>query len=338
MKKVLLIVFGSVAAVGLVLAIVGFAMGGWFGSLIFDRGRVLYGERQEVTDIGEAPAWARNWRNTWQIFGWGDWRDFDYDWGYSSDTSIGTQETTDSISAPFTQEGSSVRVDIEIDAGYLTVQTGDEWGLEVKGPLAVTSEMEDGEWKLESKTNLDNIRSSSQNWGSRPRFYHNGVDVTTEYILTLPKNVGELDVSLAIGLVEIEGLVMDKGDFSVDMGKMDLRDCEATKADLSADMGAIEATGFTSKLCSLNVSMGSIEYEGDVTERLEADCDMGSIRCTVSDPGEYGYEVNVGLGAITIGGANKAHPFSDTDKSSNTHLTPFYDLECEMGAIEVMFS
>lgn len=338
MKKVLLIVFGSIAALGLVLAIVGFAMGGWFGSLIFSQGRVLYGEREQITDIGEAPVWARNWKNTWQMFGWRDWQDYDYDWGEDYASDAGALETTDHIDAPFTQAGSAVKVDIEIDAGYLTIQTGDNWGLEVRGPLAITSEMKEGEWKLESRVDLDHIRTSSEDWSGRPRFYQGGVDVTTEYILTLPESVGELDVNLALGLVEIEGLVMDEGDFSVDMGKMEVWDCEAARADFSVDMGAIRTEGFASKLCSLNVNMGSIEYEGEVTERLEADCDMGSIRCELSDPGEYGYSVDVGLGAVTIDGAGTAHPFSGTETSANTHLTPFYDLECDMGAIDVVFN
>lgn len=331
MKKVLLIVFGSVAAVGIVLAIIGFAMGGWLGSLVFRNGQMSYENRHSQVDIGNAPGWFAGRSGSW--YGWG-WNTLD-DGDWSASGAMNT-EVTDSIDAPFTQAGNAAKVDIEIDAGYLTIQTGDEWNLEVRGPLAVTSEVEEGVWKLESKTNLDNIRTSSENWESRPRFYKDGVDITTDYILTVPEDMGELEASLDMGVMTVNGINMQRSDLQLDLGLMKVDGCTADRAAFTVDLGAAEITDFTARECTMDVNLGSIDYEGDVTELLDADCDLGGINCTLADPGEYGYDLKVGLGGISIDGQDMAYTTKDT-VSGNPGTLPRYVLECDMGGIEINF-
>lgn len=331
MKKVLLIVFGSVAAVGIVLAIIGFAMGGWLGSIVFRNGFMSYENRHNQVEIGDAPGWFGNRNGQWYGFGWND-----YDSGDWTNSAAMNTEVTDSIDAPFTQAGSGAKVDIEIDAGYLTVKTGDEWGLEVRGPLAVTSTVEEGVWKLESRADLDNIRTSSENWESRPRFYKNGVDVTTDYILTVPADMGELEASLDMGVMTVNGVTMQKSDLQLDLGLMQVNGCTADRAEFTVDLGAAEIMDFTARECKMDVNLGSIDYEGDVTELLDADCDHGGINCTLADPGEYGYELKVGLGGISIDGQDMAYTTKDTN-SGNPGTLPMYRLECDMGGIEIHF-
>lgn len=334
MKKTLLIVFGSIAAAGLALGIIGFALGGWFGSVVFSSGRMYYAEHGRQVALADAPAWMRHWNGTWQLFGWNDaWPE---DWEGAAQDEAVIAEPGEFTAAPFAA-GDDVKVDIEIDAGYLTIQEGDEWGLEVRGPLAATARVEDGVWKIESKANLDNIRTSSQDWNARPRFYRGGEDVTTDYILTLPRDVGALDAELGMGVVSASGLAMQKADFTLSLGLMKVKDSTAEKADFHVDLGAAEVKDFTAVNCELSADLGSIEYTGDVTGTLEADCELGAINCTLKRPASYGYDLEVGLGAITIDGNSGVVTGQGSVKSPGGDERPLYKLKCDLGAIDIAF-
>lgn len=361
-KKIVLLVFTVITLGGIALTLTGFALGGRTGGLQVGDGKVAY----RTTDgkekvLGNVPAgWnftvfghSYTWDDNGKWDGWDDDYDHDYDHDYDYDydppeppeppEAPEAPEAPEPPAAP-TAPGRTATsfadaniIDLDIGAGYVTIKTGSEASLVVDGPLEYTSKMEEGVWKIKSKHNLDGIRTSTEIWKDRPRFFRNGKDVTTTYTLTLPATATHLETELGMGSMEIEGLTLTEGDFTIDMGELKVKDCTIEDASYSADMGAVDVTGHNGRLCELETNMGAIKFSGNVTEWMEADCTMGSIKADLPRPERYGWKAETSLGSIDIDGKGAAG-LSSGSSGENNGEGPFFELKCDMGSIEVKFT
>jgi hypothetical protein len=64
---------------------------------------------------------------------------------------------------------------------------------------------------------------------------------------------------------------------------------------------------------------------------------MGSITATMPRPDAYSWKADVSLGGITIDGVGRGGLHS-SGSGGNPKLTrPYFDLECGLGSIEIIF-
>ncbi len=329
-KKIVLIVFGCIAAAGLVIAIIGFALGGWFGSFMVYQGRLVYEERGVQHPLGDVPFWIGDDGviTDWGTDASGGWES----WSYEDTGGSGERMT---MEAPFDNVSELKAVALDVSVGYVDVRVGDSYSLEVQGPLKMESSFVDGVWTITSKIDLESVRTSSENWKSGPRFYRGGEDITTQYVLTLPKEVAELSAGLEMGVMDLDGLVMGRAALTQNLGLMRVAHCEADDLNVDVDLGAAEIKGFETDNCTLKVGLGNIDYEGSVAEILDANCDLGNISCKLEKPERYGYTVDVSLGNITIGEQSFSGSRQD---SKDSDLHPLYRLTCGLGNIDVTFT
>lgn len=305
-KKVMLALFVGLIFIGLAVSVVGFALGGHYGSFtVENNGQIIYAAGGEHYEVGKVPYW-RYW---------------DGDSQYHSYSSSQTQGNT-SVDA-----ASLNKVSFNISAGYVRVVPGNEAKLVVDGPMQYQSTVANGEWIIYDS--YHNISASNQ------RFYSNGQDITTTFTLIVPADIYELDIKLGVGTLSAEGFTSHDVDFEAEAGSIEIKNITAVELDLSAQAGSLDATGIVSTNCDLDVEAGYISFEGEVSGKLDADCAVGAITIRVPRPSQYGWETSTELGSITIDGQQRRNSSSGHDNDS---ISPFFDLDCELGSIEVIFT
>ena len=343
-KKIVLAVFGGIALLGLLMSIVGWALGGRPGHIRVSNGSMVYRAGSESVEMGQAPWWAEYAQDqTFPMHLFGD------QVGYAVGEHHGDHESTQWFAS-----GEEIRIDsekqqvplsfsvedlesvtIDIDAGYLVIKQGDELGFTVQGPLEYSSEFSDGTWNIWSETNLDAIRTQGE--GDGTRFYNNGQDVTTVFTIVLPKNAADVYASLDLGVMTAKNLQADTLDLTLDMGSVQVKDSKAKQANFTVDLGAMEVKDVTAAVCELKVNLGNIDFRGDVTESLSANCELGAIQIQMPKPSSYECSTDVNLGSIIVDGntmgALSSSTFGDSDADDPLEM----DLSCDLGSIEVKF-
>lgn len=106
---------------------------------------------------------------------------------------------------------------------------------------------------------------------------------------------------------------------------------------LSTDIGSLELHGIScTEKAEISVGMGSVELEGSLAGGIRVDCGMGSAELRIPRPADYGYRIQCGMGSVELGEDSFGGLGADT--AENTGAPTVFDLECGMGAIEVIFT
>lgn len=320
-RKILLAVFGGIAVFGLMLAVVGFAMGGHPGSLTVEDDSLVFYEGGEGTHIARAPRWLSGM----SLFNW-DGRH----WNRSTTTAeVMEAAEMPEQNAPFGQ-GQLKELELDISAGIVTVQTGNSYGLTVDGPLKYTSSFENGVWNI--TTESLNFSTRGNGW----RFWFNGEDYTTTFIVTVPKSFDTLELSIGAGEATVSDLSLKDIDLHCDAGSLLVQNVTATESSFDVNAGSIDVYNFYGDDCSLDCDAGDITFEGTLSGELEAKCNMGNVAATLPKPADYGWKADVGLGSITIDG-HESVGFSGNAEGGNQDASQYFDLKCDLGNIDIYF-
>ncbi len=346
-KKVILGIFCGVVALGLIVCIVGFAMGGRTGSFGVQNGEWVFQNREGVVRLGRAPGWARNSRwNFFSVGGFWDWNwGYDYDYDYDYDYNYGNGNTNNNNAAPAQSRpsqglsqsapastGEIRRVDIDIAAGIVIVKTGEEAGLQVDGPLEYTSYYDENTWYIES------IHEQGLFWRNAAAWL-SGRDVTTTFTITVPASLDELEVSVDAGESRVSGVNARTLNCETDAGSMKIENIIAGSAEFDVNAGEIIVSGsMVETECDLDCDAGQIVFEGEANGLLEASCSAGSIRITVPRPADYGWSAEAELGSVSIDGTQRSGGIGAASSGGNPGALPFYDLDCDLGEIVLNFS
>ncbi len=311
-KRITIAIFCFIAFVGLVLSIIGFALGGVPGYVSVSGGTLVYHAGSDAVTLGKAPRW---WRGHWYT-------------GYDNAAYVGTTGHPYDLEAPAATD--IQKVTVNISAGVVNVITGDVPSATIDGPLACTSRVENGEWIIESiYTRFDSFDVSPF------RFWINGQDVTTTYTIVLPKELSAADIHMDMGKLDVTGLTADTLEISTEMGDMTAKNLSAQDATFSTEMGSVSISGFSGANANLSVEMGGLDFSGTVTDTLTAHCDMGAIDIAVPRPAAYSWDASVDLGSISID--NQRRSGSGHDGGGTEDAKPYFDLDCGLGSITVQF-
>jgi DUF4097 and DUF4098 domain-containing protein YvlB len=216
---------------------------------------------------------------------------------------------------------------IDISAGFLVIQPGTEYGLTVQGELPYKQEYSNGHWKLTAYADDIDVRGN--------RFYLNGKDVTTTFILSVPESFDELELQLDMGAAEVRSLTVQEAECITNLGAIDIMGLTAEKAILNADLGSIEATGISVRECEATSSLGHVNLTGDVYEKLVAKCELGSINGRLARPADYGWDMEADMGSINLDGHSVAGMNGSSEENSSADT--FFDLTCGLGNINIQF-
>lgn len=335
-KRIVLAVFGGIALIGLIIVIVGFAMGGKPGSITFSEGNTVYesynGEETHV--LWHGPQWAANLESRWRsryhdsgsVSSLAD-ADASYAQSRSSSQLTGSGENVASFAA---DEIHTLNVDIS--AGYVVIQPGDSWSLTVDGPLEYRSYSNGGTWTVEADFD-DLVRG----WNGFA-FLWNGVDMTTTFTITVPESSMSLDLKLDAGEARVEGLSLTTLQCELSAGSLVLRNTTTSAADIKVNAGQASITGLTADTCDLSCDAGEVQMNGSVASSLNVDCGLGSVDLTLARPASYTGSADVSLGTIHIDGRiTGSGSLNGSFQGGNADLTPIINLNCGVGVIQLHF-
>lgn len=120
-------------------------------------------------------------------------------------------------------------------------------------------------------------------------------------------------------------------------GKMTSCALETEEGIIDVGAGAAKIACLISSETRINCGMGEVRVEGGrLKGKCQISCGMGNVRAVTEAPGEYGYRVSVGMGAVKIGQDGFSGIMSGKH-IVNGEAENFFDINCGMGNVELLF-
>lgn len=234
-----------------------------------------------------------------------DWDDDDDDFLHHHEGANRRDFGTDAV-----ESYSGVReVELEMAVGNVTVERHDGDTIEVETvgvaeELKFHSYMEENTLKLEAKKRVTGIE---------------GAESGTVY-LRIPKDMNLYEVSLQVGVGELQVEDISAGDLSVEVGVGNgvVHNFQATEASLECGTGTLEATGSATQELDMENDVGNIIYHAAGNQK------------------EYNYEISCGAGEIVIG--EKVYRGIKPEEKINNNAQKLINIECNVGEITVDFT
>lgn len=307
LNKVLLSTAGSLLAIGLVLALVGWAMGG---------------QTSMEVDVG-------GYRATVGMTG--------FHAGVNMSRSDATTVTDDELTA-------FDKLDVDISLGDVSVIPSDHFGVDIfyyGKNYELHYENNNGTLKVWS-TSMPTIGINfGMNYDATVTVYiPEGAQLKDATIKTAMGDidmqdfaVDTLDIRANMGSVTVGNADVINGTLKLDMGDLSLNGIAADKLDMTLSMGDVEAYGVTTeKELTVVNHMGKIVLEGTLRGRVEATDNMGDISITTDLPeSDYGYDLKTSMGSVEVDGNDH------DDKASRSGGTHTITADNSMGDIEIYF-
>ena len=183
-------------------------------------------------------------------------------------------------------------ISIDVSLADVTLMQSDSYSVELDWSYdwnALEYSLEDGVLKVWDK-NRTSPRAHGENRASVTICYPDGT------------KLGGVDVTAAMGEVDLYGLTAEQLTVKANMGSVTLDGGKLGSADLDLDMGELEASGLeVSGLTQATNRMGSLYLEGSLRD-MDLNCDMGSITVyTDLAQSEYRYDLDVNMGSLSYG-------------------------------------
>lgn len=193
------------------------------------------------------------------------------------------------------------KLDIETGACDVYIQEGDDFS--ISGDTAnIIEEFNGDEWKISMPEH--HFPALQGNWGT----------VT----ITVPRDMyfEEVEIDHGAGDITIDNITCSEADFSIGASTMTVNNLSCAYLDL--ELGA-----------------GKAIINGSVSQNADIEVGMGNAVLTFARPATYGYDVECGMGSVTVDG-NSYSGFAQ-NVAINSNATPFFDIDCGMGSVNLMF-
>lgn len=235
------------------------------------------------------------------------------------------------------------KLDVDISLGEVEVVSSDHFGVDLSWrgknyELHYTNE--DGILKVWS-TSIPNIGINlGQNYDGKATIYiPEGTQMKDITIYTALGDMDlkdfhtdSLDISASLGSVSIANAVVNSGTLELDLGDLEVGDISADSLDIILSMGRLQAYNVTTtKELKIENSMGDIDVQGSLGGRVEVSASMGDVTIS-SDLSDYGYDLSTGMGTIRLNGDKQ------DDEVKRNGGTNFITADNAMGNIDVNFN
>lgn len=233
--------------------------------------------------------------------GW-EWEENDW---YHHDRARQSNDRNDTV-----EKYSDVReVELEMAVGNVTVELYDGNTIEVETvgvaeELEFRSYVEENTLKLETREQVVGVEGSEDG---------------TVY-LRIPRGMSLEEVSLQVGVGELQIEDISVGELSVDIGVGNgvIHNFSATEASLECGTGTLEATGSVAQELDMENDIGNIIYHA------------------TGNPKEYNYEISSKAGEIVIG--EEVYSGIKQEEKINNNARKLINIECNIGDITVDFT
>ncbi len=124
-----------------------------------------------------------------------------------------------------------------------------------------------------------------------------------DIIITVPKEMQEIELDGGSGTITISNLIMDKLDLNIGAGKTTISNIEAKNVDIDGGAGTLNIESSKLNNLDLDSGAGSVTISSYLTGKSKIDCGVGRTNITLLGE-EDDYEINAekGLGNLSIAG------------------------------------
>lgn len=177
-------------------------------------------------------------------------------------------DSSDSVTTTVEPEGELKDLSIITDYANLTISRGSKLSVSYSLPqkLVPKVELSNGKLTIESPKNTVNVLSL----GGKKNYYIS---------LTIPESteLGQVNIGLDAGNVNIDGLIGEKVVMELDAGNMNLNNSSAKTLEVELDAGNLELTGCTIHRIAAELDAGNIEAKDCTIEEGSCETDLGNI-------------------------------------------------------------
>lgn len=149
-------------------------------------------------------------------------------------------------------------------------------------------------------------------------------------------NGSQIDMELGAGEIVVQRVEAER--FTVDVGAGEVKVDELGTDTLKTAIGAGQITLDNSTVhdADISVSMGQILYRGTVSGDLDADCSMGQIDLEMDGKKEdHNYVIDCSMGEIRLG--EETFSGMGSSRTISNGVDSDFELNCSMGGITVKF-
>lgn len=233
-------------------------------------------------------------------------------------------------------EETITHIDMDIDAGYVKVVKGDKLQLKVQGPMGVQMEDGHGSWEISAETEKNRIKTRSSNADGFTHFYQGNEDITTLFTLVVPTGRDSISVDFEMGALNAQGIEAKRLELNTELGSMYVQGCKAEEGEIGTQLGAVTIAGAQLDNCTMKTELGAMDFEGNVTGDMRIDCELGSVKAVLPRPKDFSWEASADLGSVKIDGKSISGLGSEGSGGTDG-AKPWFDLNCNLGSIEVQF-
>lgn len=328
--KICLIICGVFAGVGLLFCIAAACMG---------VSRLQLREMVEDGELSFGP-----WSRLAGFWGW----DWNWDWDWDEDTDWGMKEWTidsDDLESGWQQDGHTYdpteirKLDIEYKFGTVQIEES------ASGKIEIESNYRNiwGSYSRDVKCSLDGDTLKLRDRVDRKilRMKHGVSDATL--VIRLPREYRFSEIDMEFGgasvalntLLQAEEvhLVIGAGELKGDFQKTLI---DAKEIDLEVGAGEMALSGLRGEKLDAECGVGSLSLQDVTAEACSLECGIGKIGLALNGKEEdYDYEINCGIGSVSVGG----HSYSGlgSSKQISNHTGRQMDIDCGIGEVVVSF-
>lgn len=238
--------------------------------------------------------------------------------------------------------GTFHKLDLDIAFGDVTVMEGDAYGVSLNwngNQYWMHYELEGDTLKVRSSGSKNLSLDTNEAWvyiylpaGAELE----ELDISTKMgeLILYDTNVQEADITSSLGDVSLYDMTAGDLDVECSLGDIWMDNVTADTLKVTDSMGEINGTDVNvTQSLKAEDTMGNISFYGDLRGELDIEASMGNVSVTLKeDIGQYGYDLKVNMGEITV----DAESFHKS--ASRTGGPHSLEIEDHMGDIGVYFN
>ncbi len=156
--------------------------------------------------------------------------------------------------------------------------------------------------------------------------------------LYIPKNADLelIDLSFGGGEITVENFSAEVVDLELAAGTFRIDTLKADRLEGEIGAGELVVDEVSIKDCDVTVGMGSIQMNGTIKNDITIECAMGSVDLYLTgDEDDHNYDLECVAGNITLG--NHTHTGFVIEKQIDNEQDSLYRLNCYMGNISILY-
>lgn len=221
-------------------------------------------------------------------------------------------------------------LDIELAAGNLTIQQGEEFRIEGKN-------IPDGHYEFYVKDNTLYVEKKNKGWLHLDFDWFDWDDNWKSMQITVYVPSGfqaeNLKLNVAAGAVKVEDMVTSNAEIKMSAGTVNVSNLSILEeGQIKVNAGALNMDNITANNVKVKQNAGSATLEGSFLGKTTLECNAGNMSLTTDKKeSEYQYSIDSNAGSIKINGEK----YSNIEKEINNNAEYEFNMECNAGSIQL---